>query len=170
MVAARDGDRRAFERLMVRDAPRVVRFAMSQGLGADDANDVAQDTFVALYRNLHRYDPARPYDTWLFAIARNKLRDFFRRRVVLKWIGAEETLERTAAETPSPEQEVAAKQRLAGLEHAISRLPEGLRTPLILASIEGLALAEIGEIMGISAKAVEVRIYRARRSLKTSDR
>ncbi|GGE39144.1 RNA polymerase sigma factor RpoE [Marinicauda pacifica] len=167
VAAARHGDRYAFDRLMTRDAPRLVRFAISQGLSEDDANDVAQDTFVAVYRNLHRYDPSRPFQTWLFAIARNKLRDHFRRRSVLKWIGAEDTLEQIPTDAPSPERQTSDRQALDATEQAIAKLPEGLRIPLLLASIEGLSLSEIGEIMGISAKAAEVRVYRARRKIKS---
>ncbi|WP_158291604.1 RNA polymerase sigma factor [Marinicauda algicola] len=165
--AVREGNRNAFNRLMMRDGPRLVRFAIAQGLSEDDADDIAQETFLAVYRNLHRYDQSRSFQTWLFAIARNKMRDLFRRRAVLKWIGVEETLERTASDSPSPETEVSDRQTLIETQHAIARLPEGLRTPLLLASVEGLSLSEVGEVMGISAKAAEVRIHRARRKLKS---
>lgn len=167
VAAARTGDRNAFDRLMMRDGPRLVRFAIAQGFGEDDADDIAQETFLAVYRNLHRYDQSRSFQTWLFAIARNKMRDLFRRRAVLKWIGAEETLERTVSDSPSPETEVSYRQALIETQHAIARLPEGLRTPLLLATVEGLTLSEVGEVMGISAKAAEVRVYRARRKLKS---
>ena len=75
------------------------------------------------------------------------------------------TLEERASDAPSPEREVSDRGVLAEVEHAIQSLPETLRTPLLLFAIEGLSQAEISEVMKISAKAVEMRIYRARRKV-----
>ncbi|HAQ36817.1 MAG: RNA polymerase subunit sigma-24 [Maricaulis sp.] len=165
VARAGGGDDQAFNFLMQRHGPSVSRFLGRMLTDAGDAEDATQETFVALHRNLHRYDPARPFLAWLFQIARNKGRDRIRRRVALQWISGDPALEERASDAPSPEREVSDRGVLAEVEHAIQSLPETLRTPLLLFAIEGLSQAEISEVMKISAKAVEMRIYRARRKV-----
>lgn len=165
-IRARDGDAQAFNRLMQRHAPRLVQFLGRQVGSRADAEDVAQNTFIAIHRNLARYDPSRSFVTWMFFIARNKARDHHRRRAVMNWIGLEDREALLPAETPDPEQVTGDKAELARAGAVLKTLPEGLRTPLLLSAVEGLSLAEIGAVMGISSKAAEVRVYRARKRLK----
>ena len=163
---AADGDRRAFDMLMTRHAGRVVRFARAHTGSAGEADDIAQESFVALHRNLHRYDPARAFETWLFAIVRNKIRDHHRRRAVLRWVGAETDFSGMPSAEAGPERVTEDRDDLRRVSALVAELPEGLRTPLLLSAMEGMSLAGIGALMGLSAKAVEVRIYRARKALK----
>ncbi|MED5550196.1 MAG: RNA polymerase sigma factor [Pseudomonadota bacterium] len=163
---AAGGERGAFDVLMTRHAGRVIRFARANLGSASEADDIAQESFVALHRNLHRYDPARVFETWLFAIVRNKIRDHHRRRAVLRWVGAEPDFSGLPTDEPGPERQAADRDDLRRAGELLARLPEGLRTPLLLSAVEGMSLAEIGTVMGLSAKAVEVRVYRARKALK----
>lgn len=163
---AAGGERGAFDMLMTRHAGRVVRFARAHTGSASEADDIAQESFVALHRNLHRYDPARAFETWLFAIVRNKIRDHHRRRAVLRWVGAETDFSGMPAGEAGPDRQVEDRDHLRRVEALMAGLPEGLRTPLFLSAVEGMSLAEIGDLMGLSAKAVEVRVYRARKKLK----
>ena len=165
--AAAGGEDKAFDRLMSRHAPRIVRFLTQQTGDAAAAEDIAQDSFVALYRNLDRFDPDKPFETWLFTIARNKMRDHFRRRTVLRWLGEETDFDRFEGGEADPETIAGDRGELRRLSDDLARLPEGLRTPLLLASVEGMPLAEIGTVMGLTEKAVEVRIYRARKVLRS---
>ena len=84
----------------------------------------------------------------------------------MNWIGLEDREALLPAETPDPEQVTGDKAELARAGAVLKTLPEGLRTPLLLSAVEGLSLAEIGAVMGISSKAAEVRVYRARKRLK----
>lgn len=161
------GERGAFDRLMTRHAGRVVRFARAHVGTPSEADDIAQESFVALHRNLHRYDPGRAFETWLFAIVRNKIRDHHRRRSVLRWVGAEQDFSGMPAEEAGPDRQAEDRDDLRRAGALIANLPEGLRTPLLLSAVEGMSLAEIGDVMALSAKAVEVRIYRARQRLKS---
>ena len=70
-VRARDGSQGSFDELVVRYRPRLVAFLTRRLDDAAEAEDVAQETFVRAYDHLDRYDPARPFATWLFAIGRN---------------------------------------------------------------------------------------------------
>ncbi|GJL96549.1 MAG: RNA polymerase subunit sigma-24 [Hyphobacterium sp.] len=168
VAQARQGRDQAFNLLMRRHSPMVVRY-LARVLGnMDDAQDAAQETFVALHRNLHRFDPSRTFVAWLFHIARNKGRDALRKRTAMRWLGSDDTIEHFATVAPAPDIVVSDRQTLGQVDGAIQDLPEGLRTPLLLSAIEGLSHAEIGTVMGLTTKAVEVRIYRARSKLRDS--
>ncbi len=166
---ARAGEQRAFSQLMARHKHWVYRFVRRYVSDADEAYDVTQDAFVSAMSNLHRYDPARPFDAWLRRIALNKCRDRGRREAVrrafgLSRRGPEET-EQVADTAAGAEQTLAASSALKALDHAIASLPPSLKDPLVLTVLEGLSQKEAGEVLGLSAKAVEVRVYRAKRQL-----
>jgi RNA polymerase sigma factor CnrH len=166
---ARAGEQRAFSQLMARHKHWVYRFVRRYVGDADEAYDVTQDAFVAAMANLHRYDPARPFDAWLRRIALNKCRDRARREAVrrafgLSRRGPEET-EQVADPTVGTDQTLAAGSALKALDQAIAALPAALKEPLVLTALEGLSQKEAGEVLGLSAKAVEVRVYRAKRQL-----
>lgn len=168
VAQARDGSDQAFNLLMRRHTPIVIRYLTRLLGNQDDGQDAAQETFVAVYRNLDRFDASRPFIAWLFHIARNKGRDALRKRMAMRWLGGDDGIEQFATVAPAPDIEVSDRQTLEQVDSAIQNLPESLRTPLLLSAIEGLSHAEIGKIMGLTPKAVEVRIYRARSRLRDS--
>jgi RNA polymerase sigma-70 factor (ECF subfamily) len=166
---ARAGEQRAFSLLMVRHKHWVWRFVRRYVGDADEAYDVTQDAFVAAMSNLHRYDPERPFEAWLRRIALNKCRDRARREAVrrafgLSRRGPEET-EAVADDAPGAEENLAAASAMKALDQAIAALPPSLKEPLVLTALEGLSQKEAGDVLGLSAKAVEVRVYRAKRQL-----
>ena len=166
---ARAGEQRAFSLLMGRHKHWVYRFVRRYVGDADEAYDVTQDAFVAAMANLHRYDSARPFDAWLRRIALNKCRDRARREAVrrafgLSRKGPEET-EQVADTQAGADQAMVAGSALKALDQAIAALPPALKEPLVLTALEGLSQKEAGEALGLSAKAVEVRVYRAKRQL-----
>src|ERR1700749_3123160 len=118
---------------------------------------------------LHRYDPSRPFDVWLRRIALNKCRDKARREAVrrafgLSRRGPEET-EAVADPAAGADQTLAAGSALKALDQAIDSLPASLKEPLVLTTLEGLSHKEAAVVLGLSTKAVEVRVYRAKRQL-----
>jgi RNA polymerase sigma-70 factor (ECF subfamily) len=172
---ARAGEQRAFSLLMGRHKHWVYRFVRRYVGDADEAYDVTQDAFVAAMSNLHRYDPGRPFDAWMRRIALNKCRDRGRREAVrrafgLSRRGPEET-EAVADTAAGADRALVAGSALQALDQAIAALPQSLKEPLVLTALEGLSQKEAGEVLGLSAKAVEVRVYRAKRQLaETLDR
>lgn len=158
------GERAAFDALMRREKAGLYAFVRRYVGDADDAFDIVQDTFVAAWRAMGRYDPARPFGTWLRAIALNKCRDHGRRAKVRRLF-----LNRLAAEpSPAPAGEVedGREAALARLDKAIQRLPDQHRAPLLLTTAGGLSHEEAGRVLKLSAKAVEMRLYRARKALE----
>jgi RNA polymerase sigma factor (sigma-70 family) len=172
---ARAGEQRAFSLLMGRHKHWLYRFVRRYVGDADEAYDVLQDAFVSAMSNLARYDSSRPFEAWLRRIALNKCRDRGRRDAVrrafgLSRRGPEET-EAVADPAAGADQTLASSHALKALDKAIAALPPALKEPLVLTVLEGLSQKEAGAILGLSAKAVEVRVYRAKRQLaETLDR
>ena len=157
------GDGRAFAALMTRHKDGLYRFARRYVGNPDDAYDIVQQSFVAAWRALGRYDPERRFDTWLRAIAINKCRDHARRAAVRRLLTA--TRDIAADPVRDAEARWLADQDLAALDRAIAMLPRALKEPLLLTVFEGMSQAEAGLALGVSIKAVETRVYRARRAL-----
>lgn len=136
----------------------------------DEALDLTQETYAAAWLAIRRYDPRRPFGAWLRTIALNKCRDWGRRRRVRRVVRGVMGLDAPEARTvgdgmPTAEDRVDDRRRLQRLEAALRDLPHGQRAPLLLAVLEGRSHAEIGQILSLSSKAVELRIARARKAL-----
>lgn len=163
----------ALNALMDRHGERLFHYLLRQLNNESGAADLVQETFVRVYQNRSRFDPAHRFSTWLYTIATNLLRDRFRwhkrhPQVSLDAERAEagailDTLPDTAA---SPAEQMVTEERAVEVRKAIVSLPDDLRTPLILSEYEGLSHAEIGAVLSCSAKAVETRLYRARNHLR----
>lgn len=166
-VRAADGDERAFAALVGRHKATLYRLARRYVGDADDAYDIVQASFVSAWSALGRYDPARGFAPWLRTIALNKCRDHARRAAVrrLLMIPATQGAEAVADPQQGAEAEWIAREELGALDRAIAGLPRGLKEPLLLTVFAGLSQAEAGRQLKISAKAVETRLYRARRAL-----
>ncbi len=144
---------------------RMVRGTIGDG---DAALDVTQEAFFAAFAALKSYDGTRPFKTWVARIAINKCRDWARRRAVRRFFSFAlpmEAAERVADETIPADRQLADRAELTRVSEAIARLPNTIREPLVLRTIEGLSQAETADILGISEKAVETRLYRARGKL-----
>jgi RNA polymerase sigma-70 factor (ECF subfamily) len=167
-VAARQGDQDAFAHIMRRHKGWLYQFIRRHVADKDDAYDVLQESFVSAWGALSRFDPERPFEAWLRRIALNKCRDRARRSAVrraalsvLGWLGAQ------SEQPPTAENTTAAEQALKRLDEAIGNLPRALKEPLVLTMLEGMSHKDAGELLGINAKAVETRVYRAKKQLAT---
>jgi RNA polymerase sigma-70 factor (ECF subfamily) len=161
------GDSRAFTELMRRHKEALYRFIRRYVGDADEAYDLLQDTFLAAWSALPGFDSARPMRAWLRRIALNKCRDWSRRRSVRRFFFAAAPIDNNAhgVAIPASETDPEQERRLADLDRQIANLPAGLKEPLLLTQFEGLSHKEAAQILNISPKAVEMRIYRARAQL-----
>ena len=165
---ARAGDSGAQRALVERYRETVYRLARTATGDSEEAFDIAQEAFVAAFGALSRYDPERSFKTWISAITLNKCRDWARRRAVRRFIGlpmAEQATDWIADDAPSAETLVADRAELAATARAIAGLPANLKDVLILCKVEGLSQQETAIALGISVKAVETRLSRARQKL-----
>lgn len=168
-VAARAGEEAAFAALMRRHKGWLYQFIRRYVADRDDAYDVLQESFVSAWGALARFDPERPFEAWLRRIALNKCRDRARRnavrRAALRLLGLGENRPSNETAAPAADSTASMDQAARRLEAAIARLPRSLKEPLVLTMLEGLSHREAGEMLGINAKAVETRVYRAKRQL-----
>lgn len=167
---AAKGDDRAFARLVERHKESLYRLLRRYTGDADEAYEAAHEAFIAAWGALARYDPNRPFGPWLVTIAINKARDRGRRTAVRRLLFGTRPFEDSGAldqqdATRRQDEALAERQELAVLDRAISRLPANLKEPLLLTAFEGCSHQEAAAILGVTAKTVETRLYRARKQL-----
>ncbi len=163
---AKAGDRPAFEDLVRRHKAGLYGFCRRYVGDADDAYDLVQDAFASAWTGLPRYDERRPFGAWLRTIALNKCRDLSRRRSVRRLFLAAFAREQ-APSFANSEGEAAetAEARLNGLNREIARLPTAYKEALLLTALGGLSQQDAAAELGVSVKAIEMRVYRAKRQL-----
>jgi len=168
--AARAGDRTAFEELVRRHKSALYRFVRRYVGNPADAYDILQETFVSAWLALARFDPDRSFSTWLHTIALNKCRDHARRRAVrqrlsLRFFASERALLQARADgaAESPQSLLPAPQRR--LDIALAGLPRRYKEPLLLTLVGGLTHQQAAQQLGVTTKAVEMRIHRAKKRL-----
>ncbi len=170
MRAIAAGQEAALGRLIAALGPPVTRLATRMLGSAADGDEVAQDCFVAVWRNAPAWDAARgSAQGWVWRIAANLCRDRLRRarlRAILGWGRGLDDTGDAAADAPGTEATVAARQRLAQVRQAMDTLPDRQRLALLLAAVAGLDTPEIAAIMGASRGSVEQLLVRARRTLR----
>ncbi len=168
VAATLRGDENAFTVLVGRYKKFLYRYVHRYVRDEAEAQDVLQESLIAAWKGLKSYDPSRPLEFWLRRIALNKCRDRARRhavrRILLPW--SDGSREAAAADpAPSIDENLMESEQLRRARAAIDALPARLRDPLILTAIEGLSQAEAAAILGLTAKAVEGAVYRAKRQL-----
>lgn len=164
------GVERAFTALMRRHKQPLFRFVVRYVGSEDAAYEIVQESFVSAWLAIGRFDPDRSFTVWLRAIAFNKCRDHGRRGKTRRAIFAEAANDQAAAErfadpAASPERAAIDNDQLRRLQGEILRLPDSLKPAFVLAGFGDLTVREAAEILGVSPKTVEMRLYRARAHL-----
>ncbi|GAA2746945.1 sigma-70 family RNA polymerase sigma factor [Terrabacter aerolatus] len=157
------GDRLAFEVLLHRHGPALHRYALRTCATPADAEDVVQETFVAAWRGLNRWDGRASVKTWLFAIAARKVADASRKRRAVPI--DDQLLEPVASGDAGPDDHARERELLQALEAALDELPYNQRACWVLIEVEGLSQAEVASVLEMSPDAVRGTIFRARRNL-----
>ncbi|MCK6210019.1 RNA polymerase sigma factor SigE [Georgenia sp. EYE_87] len=157
----------SWEQIVVEHSPRVYRLAYRLTGNKADAEDLTQETFVRVFRSLHKYEPGN-FEGWLHRITTNLFLDQARRRTRVRMDPIGEATERLPAAHDSGEPE-------RGFEHAhldldvqaaLDALPPKYRAAVVLCDIEGLSYEEIAATLGIKMGTVRSRIHRARAMLR----
>ena len=168
------GQDAALNDLMERHATPVFHFLCRMVGHEDDASDLAQETFVRVFRARASFRPSERFSTWLFTIAANLARNHFRWRARHPNVSleaetgeAEQTLGSTLpANDPAPNEQALAAERAASVRTAVGKLSEDMREAIVLCEWEELSIAEAAVILESTPKAVESRLYRARQILR----
>ncbi|MEO0649833.1 MAG: sigma-70 family RNA polymerase sigma factor [Planctomycetota bacterium] len=175
MVAWAAGDEAAFERL-VRAYSGRVHGLLTRFLGpVSEREDLTQEVFLRLIRGRDNYQPTARFTTYLYRIvfnlAANEREKLRLRRTASLDGGADEQdgpIDVPDGSLEAPDARLDREARATQVRAAIDALPDSQRAALLLAKFEDLSLAEIGEVLGLSTKAVKSLVHRARENLRTS--
>ncbi|CAK7261101.1 MULTISPECIES: RNA polymerase sigma factor [unclassified Shinella] len=161
------GEQLALRQLIDRHG-RGLRLFAGRYLGnSDEAEDVVQDVFIAVWKNAKRFDRSKGRaTTWIYRIAANRCIDVRRWRKFRIFIGFEEAHERFPSEDPDLDSWMGARQELAIVRAGLEKLPERQRMALLLRAVADLDVPAIAEVMDASAGSVEQLLVRARRTLR----
>ncbi|MDQ3556168.1 MAG: sigma-70 family RNA polymerase sigma factor [Gemmatimonadota bacterium] len=165
------GEKRAFTELVERYQSRLLNFVYRTTGDRERAEDLVQETFIRVYRHLHRFDQSKKFSTWVYTIAsnlaKNELRNRSRNPLVLfqtlksNWSADERPLE-WEDNTYRPDDLFRKRHLREMVESAVSELPDHHRTVFVLREMEGKTYEEIAEITSCNLGTVKSRLNRAR--------
>jgi RNA polymerase sigma-70 factor (ECF subfamily) len=161
----------AFQELVGRYHDRLLNFIYRTIGDRDRSEDLVQETFVRVYRHLHRFDPTKKFSTWIYTIAsnlaKNELRNRSRNPMVLfqaikkNWDADHRPLQ-WEDRSYAPDDLFRKRHLRAQVEKAVEELPEHHRVVFVLREMEGKTYEEISEITGVTLGTVKSRLNRAR--------
>jgi len=156
-----EGDRQAFETLLIQYEKPVFNAAYRMLNNKEDASDVTQTVFLKVYENFDSFDPSRRFFSWVYRITLNESINLLGKQKRL------EPLQHEAADDgKSPEQEVASAEVSAEVQAALMTMKTEYRTVIILKHLLGCSYMEISEVLEVPEKTVKSRLYSARQMLK----
>ena len=165
------GDERAFRELVERHQHAVVGTIAKMLRDPTEAEDLAQQTFLRVWKHAKRWKPDAKFTTYLYTIARNLVYNESRRRSRRKEVSGDERQEASGQEVAAesrtePDAEVAQWEAHQEIDEVIASLPESQRTAVILYAYESLSYEEIGNVLGVSVASVKSLMFRARSALR----
>ncbi|MGC8874162.1 MAG: RNA polymerase sigma factor [Chloroflexia bacterium] len=158
------GDQEAFAQLVQRYQRQVYNLAYRMLGNVQDAEDVAQETFLRAYRALDAFEIGKKFSCWLLSIASNLCIDLLRRRK-FAWLSLQDVSYRTAAAQEEPVGSALRREQAHEVQRLLSRLPEKYRVVVVLRYWYDLSYEEIVEVTGLSLNTVKTRLHRARAML-----
>ena len=178
MLDVKAGDEQSFGLLLQRYRTPLVNFLFRMVRSREQAEDLAQEVFIRVYRAREEYVPSAKFTTWLFRIATNlalnSLRDHRHQKLEVSMDaplvadaedGDEKPFE-VADKHPTIEQELVEEDRKKMIRHAIEKLPEKQRAAVLLHKYQELDYAEIAKILSVSESALKSLLFRAYETLR----
>jgi RNA polymerase sigma-70 factor (ECF subfamily) len=172
MLRVKEGDVRAFERLVELHQRTIIGTVARMLNSVDDAHDVAQQVFIRIWRSAPRYEPSAKFTTWMFTITRNLVFNELRKRNRRKEVSIEQENEDeppkqyASLTSPAPDEISQQTELENALDHAISMLPEKQRLAVVMRRYEDMPYEQICEVLGMSLPAVKSLLFRARAELR----
>ena len=161
------GDQSAFGDLVTAYQSAVYNLCYRMLGERTEAEDAAQEAFLRAYAHLDRYEPGRPFRTWLLSIASNHCIDRLRKRR-LTWLSLDESLPPHPAfnsDAVEPEDAVINRERNDALQTMLAELPPDYRAAVVLRYWYDLSYAEIADMLNTTESAIKSRLFRARQTL-----
>ena len=171
MAMVRNGDIAAFESLVERHKRPVIGTVAKMLGNPSEAEDIAQQVFIRVWKSASRYEPQAKFTTWLFTITRNLVFNEVRRRQRKPTVSVderEESTHRTVEDVQgaSPDEQMLQAELEDAVDRAIQSLPEKQRMAVILRRYEEMPYEEIAIVLSMSVPAVKSLLFRARTQLK----
>lgn len=165
------GDERAFRELVERHQNAVIGTIAKMLRDPTEAEDLAQQTFLRVWKHAKRWKPDAKFTTYLYTIARNLVYNESRRRSRRKEVSGDEREEESGHQIAGerraePDAEVAQWEAHSEIDSVIAALPESQRTAVVLYAYESLSYEEIGQVLGTSVASVKSLMFRARSTLR----
>jgi RNA polymerase sigma-70 factor, ECF subfamily len=170
------GSHEAFDTLLARYETAVITFCYAFMRNREAAEDIAQETFLRVFRNAKRYQPVAKFTTWLYRIAANLCINELKKGKLRHAISLDDAagpdpdgtkiIERIASEESSPLSEAESHEAQGLIGKAIDHLPEDQRTTLVMVEYHHMAYQDIAEILEVSVSAIKMRVKRARETLR----
>ncbi len=173
MVRIGEGDHQAFRQLIEKHQHAVVGTVAKMLGNPSDAEDIAQQVFLRIWRHAKRYRPDAKFTTYLFTITRNLVFNETRRRSRKKEVSADEREENShhqieANPNARPDSELLKLELQTAVDAAIAALPEAQRMAVVLRRYENLPYEDIAKVLDLSVSAVKSLLFRARTTLRES--
>ena len=167
--ASQRGDRESFGLLVARHGPAVLSVTTRMLGSRADAEDVAQETFVAAFRALGGFQLEAKFSTWLYRIAVNKCTDALRTRrsnvVSIDEVDGDTGDRWEPADDDTPDWEFEQAELAGALDEALQALPPLYRESFVLRHVEGLGYDEMSAVLGVHRDTLKMRVYKARARL-----
>ena len=170
------GSHYAFEELLSRYETQVITFCYGFSRNREVAEDMAQETFLRVFRNSARYEPVAKFTTWLLKIAANLCINELKKGKLRQTLSLDEPagedpegtkiIERVASGDPSPLSDAERREAQHLISKAIDHLPDDQRTTLIMVEYHHMQYQDIAEILGVTVSAIKMRVKRARETLR----
>ena len=158
------GNKNAFGELVSRYKNLVYSVILRMTNDSEEANDLAQEVFIKVYRNLDKYQPDYKFSTWLIRITTNMVIDY-RRKKKTDSISMDDMAYEPASED-TPEDHYIRQEQTNKVMNALNGLPDMYKIPVILYHQQGLSYQEISDVINEPLSKVKNRIFRARKMLK----
>lgn len=170
---AKQGDKAALSELVNRYSERIYNLALRILRNKEDAEDVLQETFLAVVEKLHTFDGRSSFFTWIYRIATNaSLMRLRKKKLIFQNLVDNDDFQETVESrvfidwSQDPSLNVFDEEVKRRIDEAVNKLSDIYRSVFILRDIEGLSIKETSEILGITEENVKIRLRRARQYLR----
>lgn len=174
LILVREDQDKAYRLLVHTYGDRVYNSCLRFTFNEEDAQDLTQEVFTAIFLSLHQFKGNSKLSTWIYSITTNKAKEFIRYKmrfkrnsnqtVSIEWIGELASVDAGGSESPADI--LIRKEQIALLFEAIKSLPENQRIAYTLSKLEDLSYQEISVSMSVSVSSVESLLFRAKQNLK----
>jgi RNA polymerase sigma-70 factor (ECF subfamily) len=173
---AKNGDRHAFRQLVDLYQQKIYHLAYRMLGNIQEAEDVVQDTFLRVYTNLGKYDPAQKFSTWIYRIGTNLCIDLLRKRKRKQKISLDANLYDSEStdgyavlpsdENEQPDHRLVLSETKRQVQEAVDSLPEQYKSIVILRYLHDMSLQEISEVLDMPVTTIKTRLHRGREYLR----